>query len=1248
MTTYTITTGTPAARVDWATVGARTTADLLTINGGHIMVDVDSRYGVGATKNGSFGNIAMSATLGGSIEFNATGVRMIPFAAGSGVVPAADALISRGAAEGKLIAVFASLTTAPLVTGAAMPANGFVKIRQWNQVPFTAGSLSGIAATGGVDFAGMLEILMLDLGTVTVNRLNKLAMKGDWYTFQDQLTSGDNSQSFQIPCQAGVDAVYFPGVEVETAVGSGVYESYPCAGSIAAIPANIATDKLRGRWCWVEASTGKIRFQNDGANSGGGYLPPAGLRVRAPSLWFSSTTTNSGVHKVPHATIASRYKFNTAGGGDVTIDKCALAMYLVFSQPYDVVMNDTHVFEAVSLSECASAVDWTNVNVGQSAAVSSFAFYGSLLFSGGTMNRCTWTRATLGGATQVVAMLDCDGFDFIDERTHGVTKGSNTSAGSRSFTRVNNSKWIDCLSGAGQNAYATCQGITIIRPVYYDHPATTTSALLTAYYAFVVSAVCVDVMIDGMSFGGLSMVQPLGGILSIGAAGCKNITLRNLGTDAVPLDLGGPRRDFVAWTRAAAVITVNAVGHGLKVGDYIFVPVSSNAVAITLAAKVVTAAATPDTFTFAGVNSGTTAGTFSYFPVVSQYLFAISSSAAANNVRVQRCNVPHTRVNLYILDNSSKNTTIDNVTGDYLNPFLTPGLNMKLRAVSGTPSLAAQTGVYGTHWFDVFNADVTIGLTGLAWTRVGTVATVTAPDHKLRTGLLVNVNVCSDIAGVSLGTRAVTVLDADTFTIAVTASGPVSGTLGMRTVIDRLVLMMNEPTEETADQVSDILGGSAFTAAGGVFAGNPGDSITFTQPEFTLSVTGFPIAEVTLLGSTQSHYLLEYQLDTGGGFGAWRNLSRACVGGSGTTGNFTFDVTDATGVEIGDYVFGTGIGGNAKVVSISGNTVTVDERNDSTVSGYIRFNHLRNSVVGTGGARLRVRITNKIAIATPITSLSIYADTDDASRSRKYPLDLTTVSLLDTVPGSRIQIYNVTKASEVSNTTVNGTSWNLSYVPGDSIDPGDVIRIRLTNASAAAAYREFQTFAIAAAGNWSVLAAQLPDPFYATIGVDGHGVAEFTADYAGSKVDINKPDGITSADRLYAWWTANLTTAEGIRNWFGGLTAEDDANFRVNTAALNLKLNNARSNGVQFLGDMRLFRDDGGMPVVSSTTGGGSIVLYAGKVYAVAMAGGGGGGALSPVQAAQLEDLASRVPGLALETTAQDILSTTGLIPALL
>ena len=120
---------------------------------------------------------------------------------------------------------------------------------------------------------------------------------------------------------------------------------------------------------------------------------------------------------------------------------------------------------------------------------------------------------------------------------------------------------------------------------------------------------------------------------------------------------------------------------------------------------------------------------------------------------------------------------------------------------------------------------------------------------------------------------------------------------------------------------------------------------------------------------------------------------------------------------------------------------------------------------------------------------------------------------------------------------------------------------------------------------------------YNGIGVDGSTVTEFVPDYPNVQVDIGDPNGQTSADRLYSWFVYTTTTESGIRNWFGGIVAEDAANFRVITAILNLKLDNISATGVEFTGGHRLYRDDNATPLVSSTSGGGSITLFAGKVY---------------------------------------------------
>jgi hypothetical protein len=627
-----------------------------------------------------------------------------------------------------------------------------------------------------------------------------------------------------------------------------------------------------------------------------------------------------------------------------------------------------------------------------------------------------------------------DAFTFLNERVHQIhgTRG-NASSGCMSLTYANNCTWSNCVFGGGKTLATSCSNLLFTNTTSYDHPATTT-VLTIAGYLFEFSY-CNYCKIDGVDFGGLRMCQPPSGIFSA-IAFSSFITCRNIGTYDSPVDLGDTRVDDVVWTRVTTTATLTSVGHGLKVGDVIFVPVCSNAVAITLAAKTVLSVPTDDTLTFTCVNSGTTSGTLSYFPAVCALLFF--ASTAANNIVVQRCFVPHTRTNLFTADNTVNKLRIDNVIGDYLNAITTPVLNFSMRSVSGSPTLAAQISIYGTHRIDAFNADVTTNLTSLSWSRTTTTCTVTCADHKLRTGLLINVVTSSDISAIPLGTKTLTVIDSSTFTFTCLNAGGTSGTLDMRTVVDRIALLMNEATADTADEISNIVGTAAFTSSGGLVLPTIGDSVTFESPSYRYGFTGFPAAPVVMGGGVITNFWIQYQLDIndGNGYGSWHNMHYLRAGGSGTSGQFTFTVTDATGVEIGDYVSGTGIGGLAKVTDVTGNTVTVDIANTATVSGNIIFYaHQRNETLSGLGFKFKIRITSVATYATAITSLSIFADSDDTSRAKLYPLDEYTLTFTGLQTGTKIAIREAGTENLLDIITAVGDSASYIYnTAGEEID----------------------------------------------------------------------------------------------------------------------------------------------------------------------------------------------------------------------
>lgn len=193
------------------------------------------------------------------------------------------------------------------------------------------------------------------------------------------------------------------------------------------------------------------------------------------------------------------------------------------------------------------------------------------------------------------------------------------------------------------------------------------------------------------------------------------------------------------------------------------------------------------------------------------------------------------------------------------------------------------------------------------------------------------------------------------------------------------------------------------------------------------------------------------------------------------------------------------------------------------------------------------------------------------------PISITNIS-----SGSQIQIFNATTSSEIVNEIVSGTSYTDSYQEGVDYNNGDIIRIRVTKID----MKEYVTNVIDTSSGFSVLINQEQDPIYVALGVNGSAVTKFTADYVNNEVDLVVGSDWEMAE-LYAWWKYNLSTENGIRNFFGGITAIDEANFRINTSIVNLFLDNLNNASYKQTDNRRFFRDTGnGYPVKSPTTSG--------------------------------------------------------------
>ena len=219
----------------------------------------------------------------------------------------------------------------------------------------------------------------------------------------------------------------------------------------------------------------------------------------------------------------------------------------------------------------------------------------------------------------------------------------------------------------------------------------------------------------------------------------------------------------------------------------------------------------------------------------------------------------------------------------------------------------------------------------------------------------------------------------------------------------RFWLNCNEPTSDTNTQFSNVVGTALFNSSGGVIVRTINNQCYFTDNVFRKGHTGFNKTEVIMSGGTLTNYNLHYQIDLGAAFSDWKNLYYQRAGGSGTSGQFTFTVTDATGVAVGDYCFGTGLStvglgckdaAIPKVTQVNGNTITVDVANTGTVSGIIRFTQLPSETVDPAvGFKLKWRITTVATATAAITHIRVETLSSDVAKDNYYPLDVVDIEV---------------------------------------------------------------------------------------------------------------------------------------------------------------------------------------------------------------------------------------------------------------
>jgi len=517
--------------------------DTYATAGFKLTIDQDSRVGLNQTTSATLGSITITAATGGEVHIDGSAIWSLAYTGGSGNVPAWNTVITQSGqtGTGKLIGVHSALTAASTATGAAMPASGFIRIKQTSGT-FASGALTGITATSsGAGTTGWLEIVGNESSTVSANRLGMFRVTGAW--FKIGTTSGASNQTMQIPNNGLLR--YCAGVYIEETAGQADYKFYPNAGTTT----TTGTDATRGKVVWIDAN-GLCRIGNSGAATNG-FTPATGLAVVVPNIFFENCTTAARTANViPSATLATRYDFTCTGGGVLEIDKCNMGWYLSASQAYSCNISNSCFVDAVYISEIATPMTWSKVGVGNKPTTALLTSPLQMLYcyAGGTLTDCTFTRVSLAASgAYTVVMTDVVGFTFTRCTFRADTIQGHATVYSLVGTRMKSCDFVNHTTIEGANNLVTCDGITYTDTIYCNCVSGTT---VTTYATYVwnISSNTINCTFSGLTWP-VTNTHPYTAIL-VAATGCAVIKLRNIGTYASPLTMGSANACALVYSLA--------------------------------------------------------------------------------------------------------------------------------------------------------------------------------------------------------------------------------------------------------------------------------------------------------------------------------------------------------------------------------------------------------------------------------------------------------------------------------------------------------------------------------------------------------------------------------------------------------------------------------------------------------------------------------------------------------------------------
>ena len=537
---------------DDAAISGLLNGETITNNGGSLTINSDVRW---AQQAAVMGNITCSAVLGGTVLIDGTTVWELPFTASTGNVPTLAALGTNGVtggtsgATGELLRVWATGSLDPAAAAAAMPATGFIKLRT-KVGTFQAGEVVTLPSGSTVTIAdagrrSWLHIVGAETLGITAARVSGTCqMTGDWYELGT--TNGLDDQTFQFPV-----ADYCPAIQIETAVGSGVYEWWLYADNRWGTATQFVATDVRGKYFGMSPTTGVITIARRATNPCG-FKPVSGLKVRVPNLICSSSSSANWNANTFSATVANRYRGIAVSSANASAyyDRVCSNWDVLTSVGQNWTMIDSASMPIRNLTAFTGTITLTRVAVGcmpnvtLNTAVVLLSSSKEVVITG-----CRFTKRESGDVginDLALSMSTVETVTLTDSQFEifGAT-GSQTRSGTGATTicvtlsrcgatTYNN---ITCIGGHlnpnTHSAPSVISGFTFADNLVGSNVST------GAFVNAINIGTCTDFEINGPInwFGGLSGVQPRNAVIGANNA-CVRLIVQNIASSAVPLDLG--------------------------------------------------------------------------------------------------------------------------------------------------------------------------------------------------------------------------------------------------------------------------------------------------------------------------------------------------------------------------------------------------------------------------------------------------------------------------------------------------------------------------------------------------------------------------------------------------------------------------------------------------------------------------------------------------------------------------------------